>query len=191
MAWFHDIRLVTDRMIVRGVARNDLEAVTAFLERNAAFHNRWEPTRPGDYFTKKFQRNLIRSQLKDDSVLQLYVFPREREYNRTVIGSITYSNIVRGAFQSCFLGYKLDREWTGKGYMTEALRVSLQFVFIHARLHRVEANIMPENIPSRRLVERLGFTEEGFARKYLQIQGVWRDHIHYSLLSDEFLSERS
>lgn len=189
MPWFHEVRLVTDRTIVRGVSLHDLTAVTSFLERNAGFHTRWEPTRPGDYFTRRFQKGLIRSQLRDRTILQFYFFPREREHKREVIGSITFSNIVRGAFQSCFVGYKLDKDWTGKGYMTEAMHVSLQYIFVHEQIHRIEANIMPENIASRRLVERLGFIEEGFARRYLQIQGVWRDHIHYSLLSDEFLSE--
>jgi len=185
--WFGDVRLVTDRLIVRGVTRGDRKRIIEFLERNAAFHSRWEPTRPGDFFTDRFQRRLMREQAGDPSLLQLYVFPREAENRHIVIGNITFSNIVRGAFQSCFLGYKLDKEWVGKGYMTEALRVSLRHVFVHEKLHRVEANIMPENIPSRNLIERLGFVEEGLARRYLQIQGVWRDHIHYSSVAEEFL----
>lgn len=157
------------------------------MRRNASFHNRWEPSRPADFFSLRFQRRMIREQLRDPSVIQLYLFPLERgARDAGIVGSITFSNIILGAFQSCFLGYKLDRDHTDRGYMTEALRVALRYVFVHEGLHRVEANVMPENDRSRRLVERLGFREEGIARRYLQIQGRWADHIHYALLSEEF-----
>jgi len=185
-AWPGDIRLVTERLVVRGVRRRDYRRVYDFVRRNATFHNHWEPTRPADFFTQRFQRRIIREQVRDPSVIQLYFFLRPETGNREIIGSVTFSNIIAGAFQSCYVGYKLDERYTGQGYMSEALAVALRYVFVHERLHRVEANIMPKNERSRRLVERIGFREEGTARRYLQIQGTWTDHIHYALLSDEF-----
>ena len=101
-----------------------------------------------------------------------------------VIGDLTFNNIVRGAFQSCHLGYKIDGRQLNQGFMTEALRCAIAYVFSELKLHRIEANIMPRNARSRRVVEKLGFVQEGLARKYLKINGAWEDHFHYVLLND-------
>lgn len=102
-----------------------------------------------------------------------------------MIGDLAFSNIVRGSFQSCHLGYKLDQAENGQGYMTEALTCAIRFAFEELHLHRIEANIIPRNLPSIRLVQRLGFVDEGLSRKYLKIQGVWEDHRHFALLNSE------
>lgn len=97
-----------------------------------------------------------------------------------IIGDFSISAIIRGSFLSSFLGYKADEAWTGKGYMTEALHAVLAFSFHEAKLHRVEANVMPRNTASIGLVRRCGFNEEGLALRYLRINNVWEDHIHFA-----------
>ncbi|MFQ7002726.1 MAG: GNAT family N-acetyltransferase [Ruthenibacterium lactatiformans] len=101
-----------------------------------------------------------------------------------VIGSVALNNIVRGAFQSCFLGYKLDGALCGRGYMTQAVEACTRFAFGPAALHRVEANVMPRNTASLRVLEKCGYRPEGLARRYLRINGAWEDHIHMVRLNE-------
>jgi ribosomal-protein-alanine N-acetyltransferase len=102
-----------------------------------------------------------------------------------VIGSVAISNIVRGVFLSCHLGYRLDEAEQGKGYMTEAIREMVAYAFQKLGLHRIEANIMPRNTASLKVTEKLGFYHEGLAKQYLRINGKWEDHIHMVLLNEE------
>jgi ribosomal-protein-alanine N-acetyltransferase len=94
-----------------------------------------------------------------------------------VLGVCNYSNIVRGTFQSCHLGYATAEKHQSQGYMAEAINASLGYVFNELNLHRVMANYMPRNARSGDLLARLGFTVEGKASQYLQINGVWEDHV--------------
>jgi ribosomal-protein-alanine N-acetyltransferase len=98
---------------------------------------------------------------------------------------VTVSGIIWGAFKSGYLGYKLDQSAVGRGLMREALAAVIRHLFETAGLHRVEANIMPRNQRSLQVVKSLGFVNEGLARDYLQINGVWEDHLHMVLLSKE------
>ena len=184
------VRLVGERVEVRTIRPRDARLVAAFLDRNKRFHQSWEPARGIDYYSAGYQRRLLKQQRGDPSIRQFYGFLRNRREHSGIIASVTLSNIVRGAFQSAFLGYKMDEVFARKGYMTECLRLVIRHAFTAERLHRLEANIMPENEPSIRLVEGLGFRHEGTALRYLEIQNAWRDHAHYALLADEFETHR-
>jgi ribosomal-protein-alanine N-acetyltransferase len=116
--------------------------------------------------------------------VRFYLF-RQTQPAGPIIGDLHFSSIVRGAFQSCFVGYKMDEGAANQGYMTEALRRGAEFTFKDLRLHRLEANIMPRNLPSRRVVTKLGFVEEGLSHNYLKINGVWEDHLHYAMLNPD------
>jgi [ribosomal protein S5]-alanine N-acetyltransferase len=100
-------------------------------------------------------------------------------------GQVTLDNIVRGALRSGYLGYWIDRSVAGRGMASLAVALVCDHAFGAVGLHRVEADIRPENLPSRRLVERLGFRQEGLLRRYLDIDGDWRDHISYALLAED------
>ena len=100
-------------------------------------------------------------------------------------GQVTLDNIVRGAVRSGYLGYWIDREVAGRGVASLAVALVCDHAFGPVGLHRVEADIRPENLPSRRLVERLGFQQEGLLRRYLDIDGDWRDHFAYALLAED------
>lgn len=105
-----------------------------------------------------------------------------------LLGAINLTEIVRGRFQSGYLGYYVGAPHARRGYMTEALQRMLRSAFRELRLHRVEANIQPGNRASGRLVERAGFRLEGRSRRYLKIAGRWRDHERWALRLDPPLS---
>jgi ribosomal-protein-alanine N-acetyltransferase len=100
-------------------------------------------------------------------------------------GQVTLDNIVRGALRSGFLGYWIDREAAGRGLASLAVALVCDHAFSVVGLHRVQADIRPQNGPSQRLVERLGFQREGLLRRYLDIDGDWRDHFSYALLAED------
>ena len=100
-------------------------------------------------------------------------------------GQVTVDNIVRGALRSGYLGYWIDRAVAGRGAASLAVALVCDHAFGPAGLHRLQADIRPENLPSQRLVERLGFRQEGRLRRYLDIDGDWRDHLSYALLAED------
>jgi ribosomal-protein-alanine N-acetyltransferase len=105
-------------------------------------------------------------------------------------GVININEIVWGTFLSGYLGYYAFVPYTGRGYMTEGLRAVVSHAFRRLRLHRLEANIQPDNEPSRRLVQRLGFRHEGFSPRYLKVAGRWRDHERWALLREDWQATR-
>jgi ribosomal-protein-alanine N-acetyltransferase len=102
-----------------------------------------------------------------------------------IAGVVNLNCVVRGHFQSAHLGYYASAGFAQKGYMTEGLRIVTRYAFEQMSLHRVEANIQPENVASIALVRRCGFRKEGFSPKYLKVAGQWRDHERWALLADE------
>jgi ribosomal-protein-alanine N-acetyltransferase len=147
----------------------------------------WSPTRPDDYYTDQHWRDrlqLARDEFTRGESLRLVLFWRDRPLE-DVVGECNFTAIVRGPFQACYLGYNLDHRAEGRGLMSEALRAAIDYVFSELKLHRIMANYMPANERSGRLLRRLGFTVEGYARDYLLIAGEWRDHILTSLTNDK------
>src|SRR6266511_2822444 len=169
-----DLELHTEQLTLKVLGPTYASRVLAYLVRNRTFFKDWNRAIAEDYF----------SLAEDGWMLRLHLFERADTSYAKVIGDLVLNNIVRGAFLSCHLGYKMDQRKLGKGLMTEAIRRAIAYAFDEMKLHRIEANIMPRNQRSRRVVEKLGFEQEGLARKYLKINGVWEDHIHYVILND-------
>jgi [ribosomal protein S5]-alanine N-acetyltransferase len=103
-----------------------------------------------------------------------------------VAGEINLSSIQRGPFQNAYIGYWIDEALAGQGYMPEAVVVLLRFAFEDLGLHRVQIAIIPRNRSSRRVVEKLAIREEGIAERYLEINGVWEDHVRYAITAEEW-----
>ena len=103
-----------------------------------------------------------------------------------IVGAINLSQIFGGGFQSAYLGYQVGAPFAGQGYMTEAIRLTLKQAFRQMKLHRLEANIQPDNIASIALVRGAGFTREGYSRRYLKIGGRWRDHERWAILAEDW-----
>ena len=115
------------------------------------------------------------------------VFRRE---DVALVGVYNFSEIVRGAFQSAFLGYFAFAPLAGQGLMTEGLAAALDIAFRKFKLHRVEVNVQPNNARSLALAERLGFTREGYSRRYVKISGRWRDHVRFAMLAEDWRTLR-
>ena len=181
-----ELRLETERLVGRVPEKSMAALVLDFYTRNRDFLEPYEPERPPEFYTLEEQRRLLRQARTDREEgrgCSFWLF-RKGEPERA-IGYIALNNIVRGAFQSCFLGYKMDGTEINQGYMTEAVRACAELAFRRLGLHRIEGNIMPRNRPSLRVAEKCGFQEEGMARAYLRIHGVWEDHIHMVRLADD------
>ena len=175
----------TDRLVLKTLTPEDAPMALDYFVRNREFLREWEPVRDEEFYTlpvheKALARDL--SLMEERAAFRLWVFQKGEE--ERVIGSVGFNNIVWGCFLSCHLGYKSDQDALGRGYMTEAVRKGIDVMFAEYGLHRIEANIMPKNQRSLRLTERLDFSHEGLARKYLKINGIWEDHIHMVLLND-------
>lgn len=154
-----------------------------YLQRNREHFAPTAPPRSASFYELGFWEQRLRSGQEDfraGRALPLVLFGRGDE-DGPVIGDITFSSIVRGPFLACFLGYDLDLDHVGKGLMFEALGAAIGYAFEELKLHRIMANYMPTNQRSGRLLRRLGFVVEGYARDYLFLAGAWQDHILTSL----------
>ena len=109
-----------------------------------------------------------------------------RRDDGALVGVFNFSNVVRGAFRSAYLGYYAFAPLAGQGDMTEAFGRTLDSAFGALKLHRVEANVQPGNARSNALVARVGFTREGYSRRYIRISGRWRDHVRYAMLAEDW-----
>ena len=181
--------LHTERLVV-ALARPGMQAaMVRFLEDNFASHLApWSPPAEPGFFTEAFWRDRLTHSVDEyhaDRAARFVLRSRD-DASGDIIGTCNYTNIVRGAFHACHLGYQIARSHEGRGLMTEALRAANEFMFTTLRLHRIMANYRPENERSARVLERLGFVREGLARDYLFIDGAWRDHILTALVNPRF-----
>lgn len=159
----------------------------SYVQENREHHARWSPPTPPGYYTLDHWRARLsqnRQDWREDRAVRFVVF-RRAQLQGPVVGVVNFNQISRGPFDACYLGYSLDREAVGQGYMTEALRAALDHAFGPLGLHRVMANYVPTNERSGRVLRRLGFSVEGYARDYLYIDGAWRDHVLTALTNPD------
>jgi ribosomal-protein-alanine N-acetyltransferase len=179
-------RVAGQRVLLRAPERRDWQPWAELRGASRAFLAPWEPSWSADALTRAaFHRRLARyaADWRSD---QGYSFLLFRLDDETLVGGIGLSNVRRGVAETASLGYWTGERHAGQGYMTEGLRLILSFAFQRARLHRVEAACLPHNAPSRRLLAKSGFREEGYARAYLCIDGRWQDHVLFALLREEW-----
>ena len=172
----------SDRVVLRYPRPEDGPEYLRLRRVNTAFLAPWEPLAAAGvdpYAPAAFTALLTRA--KTDRRHGLLVTTTRDE---AIIGAMNFNEIVGGCFGSCYLGYWLGEAFVGQGYMTDALRLGLDFAFTDLGLHRVEANIMPRNTPSVSLVTRLGFSLEGLSTGYLRIAGQWEDHARWALTQE-------
>ena len=180
--------LETERLTLRVARPGMQEAIATFLSENFAGHlDRWSPPATTAFFTESFWRERLGVAVEEFHAGRAVRFVLQAKgADGPVVGTCNYTNIVRGPFLACHLGYQVARTHEGQGLMAEALRAANAFVFGSMRLHRIMANYRPENERSARLLERLGFVREGLAKDYLFIDGAWRDHILTALVNPHF-----
>jgi len=171
--------IATPRLVLRAVEPAFAAAVADFYRRNRQAHARWNPPLPESMFSVDGQADRLAESAAAAAAggfIGWWLFAPDAP--ERALGQIHFSQITRRAFCSAMLGYALDSAHEGRGLMREALGAALEDVFgLRVRLHRVQANVRPENARSLALLTRLGFEHEGLAREYLFIDGAWRDHV--------------
>lgn len=175
--------LVTKRLTLRLADPRYAKAVHGYSLSNQAHLAPWEPLRIESFYTLSAiaeRLEAMKQQMNVGTALNFLIFSQDDDQ---LIGDCNFTNIVRGPFQACHLGFSIAKSHQGFGLMRECLTGAIEYVFCELRLHRIMANYRPENERSARLLSVLGFEREGFAKSYLKINGVWADHVLTSLVN--------
>ena len=174
------------RVYLRPPRVDDASAFLAAARASRSLHGPW--TKPPST-RARYEAWLARFSAKGDLPTHVgYLLLRKDDH--ALLGVFNFSEIVRGAFLSTYLGYMGFLPHAGKGYMTEGMALALDVAFRKLRLHRVEVNIQPTNARSLALAKRIGFAHEGFSRRYVKIAGRWRDHERYAMLAEDWKNLR-
>jgi ribosomal-protein-alanine N-acetyltransferase len=194
--------LTGPRVTLRPLSPADFPTWQEVRRRNADWLVPWEPARnPGlpdvvessDAFAMRCSARERERQL--GTGFGFGIFVREptaarRRARLLLCGEINLSSVQRGPFQSAYVGYWVDQARAGRGYVPEALVLVARFAFEQVGLHRIQVSIIPRNHRSRRVVEKLKLRDEGIAQRYLEINGVWEDHVRYALTAEEWHDRR-
>ena len=179
------LALDTDNLRLAVLRKSEAARVTEYLQNNKDFHKQFSQTHTDDYFTVSTQKKYLAydcNSFLEGSLVPLWITLKD---DNKIIGRVSFFNFAYGGMMSCACGYHLDKDHTGKGYMTEALKSAMAFVFDEYKMHRIEAFIVPENEPSLNLVKRVGFHYEGKRNSYMHINGRYRDHESFYMLEDD------
>ena len=176
------MKLRSKRVYLRPPAADDFEEL-AELYRSSRAHFRGYAN--SSYSRERFETLLVDAQ-KDSNAVFLVCLSE----GNAIAGTLNFGQIFRKLFQNAYLGYQLFSGFTGKGYMTEAVAVGLHHAFVDLGLHRIEASVQPNNKPSIGVLMRNGFEKEGFSRRYLKINGRWRDHERWAILKEDWISRK-
>jgi len=174
-------RLTGERVFLRPPERGDYEAWASLRAGSRDFLSPWEPIWPPDALSRASFRARVARYAEDwrtDQAYNFFIFALDE----TLVGGIGLSNIRRGVSETASLGYWVGEPYARQRYMTSALPLVVDFAFERLGLHRLEAACLPSNIPSRAVLARTGFQQEGYAREYLRIAGKWQDHLLFAIL---------
>ena len=172
----------SERLYLRYPVHADFVEWAELRRQSREFLRPWEPVWPHDDLTRSAFRNRVKRcnrDVRDDFAYSYLIFSAEEDI---LLGGATLSNVRRGVAQTASLGYWIGETFADRGYMTEAVRALLVHAFEGLNLNRVEAACLPFNTPSKRLLSRCGFTEEGYARSFLKINGSWQDHLLFAIV---------
>ncbi|PPA70351.1 RimJ/RimL family protein N-acetyltransferase [Jeotgalibacillus proteolyticus] len=159
----------------------DAEELLHFQTKNKDFFEQFSAGRPAEYYTLEYQQEKIKKwkhHMENDEEYQFGIY-----YESRLIGSISLFQVMRSYLQSAFIGYFLDKEFNGRGFTTQAVRLLVDHAFDHLHLHRIEAGVMPHNVGSIRVLEKSGFHKEGLAIKNVKINGKWEDHLVLAIIN--------
>ncbi|PIE12618.1 MAG: 30S ribosomal protein S5 alanine N-acetyltransferase [Rhodobacterales bacterium] len=176
------LRIETERLTLRAPVHGDFLAWTGLRTQSEPFLTPWEPAWSADHLTRRAFTNRVywaQRSINTGTAMPLFLFRRE---DNCLLGAITLDNIRRGPSQSGTLGYWIGEPHARQGYMCEAILATVHHAFTRLDLSRLEAACLPENTPSRGVLEKTGFKYEGVAQSYLQIAGRWRTHVLYAAL---------
>ena len=167
---------------LRLIQPGDAAAILDYYSRNRVHLTPWQPRLPEEFYTMDYHERRLEHYLQCAEMGEDYRFAVFD--GRKMIANINLSAIEHAAFQNGRLGYSVDGEYTGRGVATDNIQSVCRFGFRHLKLHRLEANVMPRNAASKRVLEKCGFMKVGLSPKMIQINGVWEDHEMYAKLVD-------
>lgn len=171
------VKLKSKNLILKSFTPDCTEEILDYYNRNKEHLRDYEPTRDNSFYTYEVQKDLILEGYKNlmsGTGVDLGIYNNDK-----LIGKIKISNIVYGVFKSGIVGYSIDKEYQGKGYMQEALKTVLKYAEEELELHRLEASVLTDNVKSKTVLLKCGFKEVGVNEKYLFINGAWRDHVTF------------
>lgn len=174
-----------ESIYVRLVQESDAQSLLALELRNRDFFQNFTGTREEAFYTLEGQIDRIKSAMALKEEDRGYAFVIAKKGQDEIIGEVILSEVVRVNLQSCWIGYFLDKEHNGKGYMTEAVKLVVDYAFDTLGLHRLEAGVMPHNIGSIKVLLKAGFHKEGIAKKNVKINGRWEDHQTLAIVKEE------
>jgi ribosomal-protein-alanine N-acetyltransferase len=182
------LRLYGRRLVLRPLVPQDFSAWSEVRRRNGEWLTKWEPMRLPHHPDPEMNRDVFaaRCGARDRERLAGTQYAFGIFIDGRFAGEINLNNVVRGAFQSATIGYWIDQARAGQSFMSEAVLVLARHAFDDLRLHRLEICIIPRNQNSRRVMEKLGIREEGTAERFLEINGVWEDHVRYGITVEEW-----
>lgn len=178
------IELIGENITLRNLTPGNAEELLNYYIKNKNYLAPFEPARDNNFYSLEVQRNLLNEsykQLINGTNIELGIFKGNR-----LIGKIKLSNIVYGSLKSGILGYSIDEDEQGKGYMKESVCLFLEYAFDECELHRVEASVLLNNEKSKAVLKSIGFKETGINEKYLMVNGKWQDHVTYYMIKDDF-----
>lgn len=179
------LTLVGEGVKLRPPRQGDYEAWAEVRGGSRAFLQPWEPSWPADDLTRGAWRRRLSAYGKERDNGEAWRFLIFRDGDNQIVGGVSLSNVRRGVAQSGTVGYWAGADFTRRGHTLAGVSAVVEFAFATLNLHRLEAACVPDNEPSARLLLKAGFREEGFVRKYLKINGVWRDHRLFGLVCDD------
>ncbi|MCL6458556.1 MAG: GNAT family N-acetyltransferase [Gorillibacterium sp.] len=171
------------RVTLRFLEETDLPAVMKFQLQNKELFAKYSPRRDADYYTEAGQIERIRKNRADAEAeigCSCGIFLNETQ---ELVGSVGLSHMDMHMMQTCMIGYNMDQNYHGHGYMTEAVQLLIDHAFRELKLHRITAEAMPHNLGSIRVLEKAGFQREGIARKNVKINGKFEDHVVLAILN--------
>jgi ribosomal-protein-alanine N-acetyltransferase len=181
------LRLEAPPTAIRPTALEDCEEQLRLRRSNRDHTGPWDPARDESFYTAAGQRLELELDQRAWAAGSAFAFAILATDERDrIIGRVALANVVRGPWQNATLGYWIDRAAVGRGHASRAVRLALEYGFDHIGLHRVQPAIIPRNIASKRVAERVGFRLEGRALRYLKINGVWEDHDIYALTAEDW-----
>ena len=180
------LELPGDTGLIRPFEDTDAQDLLELRHRNREYFRPYEPSSVVIPATIEEQLERLESERLDWEQGRGYVFGIFRRGDGTLVGRIALSHVARAAWQNAVLGYFVDENQTRNGFATEAARLTLRFAFEHAGLHRVQAGVMPRNIRSIRVLQKVGMRDEGTALRYLEINGEWEDHTIFAITREEW-----
>jgi ribosomal-protein-alanine N-acetyltransferase len=181
-----NIRLTTERLTLEPLSERHAAAFLAYHERNRAHLKQWEPARPESFYTLETQQSETLACEADAQRGVLERFVAFADGGADIVASINLWNIRRGSIHAAIIGYSVDARYEGQGYATEAAGAVVRYAFEELNLHRLETSYQPANERSGRVLRKLGFVVEGYARDYLFLNGAWRDGILVSLTNPDW-----